>query len=102
MRLTIEAASTGSKALVVPITALSSGADGRTTVTVIGPSDNRRRVEVRPGTAGDGYVAVTPVGRGELREGDAVVTGVGRASGAEAPSAEDPAAGLAPDDGGRP
>ncbi|MFE1909567.1 peptidoglycan-binding protein, partial [Streptomyces gardneri] len=94
VRLIIEAASTGSKALVVPITALSSGSDGRTTVTVADPAGDRRRVEVRPGTAGDGYVAVTAVDGGKLAAGDLVVTGVGRT-----PTAVTTAAGAPPKHG---
>ncbi|GAA3069609.1 hypothetical protein GCM10017562_40620 [Streptomyces roseofulvus] len=78
VRLTIEAGSTGTKALVVPITALSSGIDGRTVVTVLTASRDRRRVEVRPGATGDGYVAVTPLGGTPLRAGDEVVTGIAR------------------------
>ncbi|MFI6058740.1 efflux RND transporter periplasmic adaptor subunit [Streptomyces sp. NPDC051286] len=76
VRLTIEAASTGDKALVVPVTAITSGADGRTVVTVADDGGRQRRVEVRPGTSGDGYVAVEPVGKGALKAGDLVVTGV--------------------------
>ncbi|WP_282696834.1 peptidoglycan-binding protein [Streptomyces sp. CC208A] len=78
VRLTIEAGSTGTKALVVPITALSSEIDGRTVVTVVTASGDRRRVEVRPGATGDGYVAVTPLGGTPLRAGDEVVTGIAR------------------------
>ncbi|MFE2290927.1 efflux RND transporter periplasmic adaptor subunit [Streptomyces sp. NPDC059452] len=76
VRLTIEAASTGDKALVVPVTAITSGADGRTVVTVTDSGGSQRRVEIRPGTSGDGYVAVQPVVEGELKAGDLVVTGV--------------------------
>ncbi|MET8129168.1 HlyD family efflux transporter periplasmic adaptor subunit [Streptomyces sp. NPDC005231] len=76
VRLTIEAASTGDKALVVPVTAITSGADGRTVVTVADDGGRQRRVEVRPGTSGDGYVAVEPLGKGALKAGDLVVTGV--------------------------
>ncbi|MEU4092631.1 peptidoglycan-binding protein [Streptomyces sp. NPDC026673] len=76
VRLTIEAASTGDKVLVVPVTAISSGADGRTVVTVADGRGRQRRVEVRPGTSGDGYVAVEPVAKGALKAGDLVVTGV--------------------------
>ncbi|MFD9608689.1 peptidoglycan-binding protein [Streptomyces sp. NPDC059083] len=74
--LRIEAASTDGKALVVPVTALTSGADGRTTVTVLEKSADKRRVEVKPGTAGDGFVAVTPLAGGRLETGDEVITGV--------------------------
>ncbi|MFE2327484.1 peptidoglycan-binding protein [Streptomyces sp. NPDC059385] len=76
VRLTVEAASTEGAALVVPGTAISAGADGRTTVTVVTANGTQRRVEVRPGTAGDGFVEVVPVEPGALREGEAVVTGV--------------------------
>lgn len=74
--LRIEAASTDGKALVVPVTALTSGADGRTTVTVLEQSGANRRVEVKPGTAGDGFVAITPLAGGRLGPGDEVVTGL--------------------------
>ncbi|MEU2234446.1 peptidoglycan-binding protein [Streptomyces vietnamensis] len=76
VRLTIEAARTDGKALVVPITALTAGADGRTTVTVLQPDGRHRRVEVRTGTAGDGFVAVEPVGAARLDTGEEVITGV--------------------------
>ncbi|MFD4372612.1 peptidoglycan-binding protein [Streptomyces sp. NPDC058486] len=75
VRLTIEAASTGGDALVVPVSAVSAGADGRTTVTVVEGSV-RRQVEVRPGTTGDGFVEITPVGSVRVEEGDNVITGV--------------------------
>ncbi|MGW1158180.1 peptidoglycan-binding protein [Streptomyces sp. NPDC002519] len=78
VRVTVIAASTGRKALVVPITAISAGSDGRTTVTVLETAGKRRRVEVRTGTAGDGFVAVVPVTVKALAEGDQVVTGVPR------------------------
>lgn len=85
VRLTIEAAATDGDALVVPVSAVSAGADGRTTVTVV-EGETRRRVEVRPGTTGDGYVEIKPVDGGRLDEGDNVMTGVnpGLASGGEA------------------
>ncbi|MDG5801305.1 peptidoglycan-binding protein [Streptomyces ossamyceticus] len=76
VRLTIEAASTSGKALILPVTAVSAGADGKSVVTVVEPGGRQRRVEVRPGTTGDGYVEVTPVSGGRLAEGDKVVTGV--------------------------
>lgn len=78
VRVTVTAASTDGKSLVVPITAISSGADGRTTVTVLEESGGRRRVEIRAGTAGDGFVAVTPLADGSLAGGDRVITGVAR------------------------
>ncbi|GAA3501830.1 hypothetical protein GCM10019016_089370 [Streptomyces prasinosporus] len=78
VRLTVEAASSEGKVLVVPVSALSAGADSRTTVTVLEASGERRRVEVRPGTSGDGYTEVTPVEGARLAAGDEVVVGVAR------------------------
>jgi len=86
VRLTIEAASTGRKALVVPITAITSSADGKTIVTVVPAAGTEQRVEVRPGTTGDGFVAVEPVKTGALKAGDKVVTGVAPDAGAGAKS----------------
>ncbi|MET9498308.1 peptidoglycan-binding domain-containing protein [Streptomyces sp. NPDC006552] len=86
VRLTIEAASTSGAALVVPVTALSSGADGKSVVTVLEAGDGQqsgrqRRVAVRPGTSGDGFVAVTPEAGASLKEGDLVITGVKKGAG---------------------
>ncbi|MFF0481256.1 peptidoglycan-binding protein [Streptomyces sp. NPDC004435] len=80
VRLTIEAASTDGEALVVPVTAVSAGADGRTLVTVVTGDGRHTPVEVRTGTLGDGYAEVVPLTAGTLAEGAEVVTGV-RASG---------------------
>ncbi|MFE9440360.1 peptidoglycan-binding protein [Streptomyces sp. NPDC006602] len=76
VRLTVEAASSDGPVLVVPVSAVSAGADGRTTVTVLGADGDRRRVEVRVSTSGDGYVQVTPAAHAALTEGDRVVVGV--------------------------
>ncbi|MFF0556237.1 peptidoglycan-binding protein [Streptomyces sp. NPDC004266] len=83
VRLTIEAASTDGKALVVPVTAVSAGVDGKTVVTTVDGTGRQERIEVRTGTTGDGFVEVVPLTRGALKEGDEVVTGVnpGAASG---------------------
>ncbi|MFI9065641.1 peptidoglycan-binding protein [Streptomyces sp. NPDC053429] len=77
VRLTITAAASRGEVLVVPASAVSSGADGRTTLTVVSGNGNQTRVEIRPGMVGDGYVEVTPVG-GVLSAGNRVVIGVGR------------------------
>ncbi|NUR31426.1 MAG: peptidoglycan-binding protein [Catenulispora sp.] len=74
VRLTITSAQTQGKVMVVPISAISAGSDGRTTVTVLQSDRRTRRVEVRAGVSGDGYVEVTPV-NGELAEGEDVVVG---------------------------
>ncbi|MFJ9791046.1 peptidoglycan-binding protein [Streptomyces globosus] len=77
VRLTVTAASSGEPVLVVPLSAVSAGADGRTTVTVLGadPTDTaaRRRVEVRAGMSADGMVQVEPVGGAALADGDRVL-----------------------------
>ncbi|MGW8780540.1 peptidoglycan-binding protein [Streptomyces sp. NPDC055796] len=77
VRLTVTAASSGEPVLVVPLSAVSAGADGRTTVTVLGKdpaaADARRRVEVRAGMSADGMVQVEPVGGAALADGDRVL-----------------------------
>lgn len=81
VRLTVEAASTEGEALVVPVSAVSAASDGGTVVTVVTSSGKQRRVAVRTGTNGDGYVEVRPVDGAALAEGDQVVTGVRSGSG---------------------
>ncbi|WP_405790189.1 peptidoglycan-binding protein [Streptomyces sp. NBC_00029] len=75
VRLTVESAATDGEALVVPVTAVSAGADGRTVVTAVSAEGTQRRIEVRTGTSGDGYVAVTPARAGALAAGTRVVIG---------------------------
>ncbi len=75
VRLTIESAATDGEALVVPVTAVSAGADGRTVVTAVSADGTQRRIEVRTGTSGDGFVAVTPTRAGALAAGTRVVIG---------------------------
>lgn len=76
VRLTVEAAATDGEALVVPVTAVSAGTDGRTSVIVVDGTGAQRRVEIRPGTTGDGYVEIRPTGEGVIADGDSVVIGV--------------------------
>lgn len=76
VRLTVEAGSTDGKALVVPVTAVSVGSDGKSAVTVVAADGTQRRVQVRAGTQGDGYVEVVPVAGGRLDPGALVVTGI--------------------------
>ncbi|MFE6053969.1 peptidoglycan-binding protein [Kitasatospora sp. NPDC056446] len=75
VRLTVVAASSAQPVLVVPVSAISATADGRTVVTV-SASGQRRQVEVTPGTVGGGSVQVTPVAAGALSEGEQVIVGV--------------------------
>jgi HlyD family secretion protein len=62
VRVTITAARTNSEVLVVPLSAVSAGADGKTTVSVVNAGGSVSRVEVRAGVSGDGFVEVTPIG----------------------------------------
>jgi multidrug efflux pump subunit AcrA (membrane-fusion protein) len=75
VRLTIEAASTSGPVLVVPLAAVSAGADGVTMVTVLDAGGARRRVPVRAGVSGSGYVEISPVNGGVLAAGNRVVVG---------------------------
>jgi hypothetical protein len=81
LRVTIEAGATAGPVLVVPVTAVSAGADGRRAVTVVRASGAQTRVEVRTGAQADGYVEVRPAAGQKLAEGDRVVTGASRAGG---------------------
>ncbi|BBH71277.1 hypothetical protein ACTI_79620 [Actinoplanes sp. OR16] len=75
LRITVTTASTGGEVLAVPEAAISSSADGRTTVTVVEPGGEQRQVIVQPGVSAAGLVEVEPVDGGGLEPGDAVVTG---------------------------
>lgn len=76
VRLTVTAGSSRGKVLIVPVAAISAGADGKTVVTVYGAGGQRRRTEVATGTEGDGFVAVRPLSGDRLRAGDRVIVGV--------------------------
>ena len=76
VRLTVTSASTSGPVLVVPLSAVSAGADGKTTVSVLQPDGRTTtRVEVDAGISGDGFVAVTPVPPAVLKAGERVVVG---------------------------
>jgi hypothetical protein len=73
VRLTIPVKSTRGAVTVVPISALSLAADGKSRVQV----ENKGALEyvvVEPGLSADGYVEVTPVGR-SFAPGQLVVVG---------------------------
>ncbi|WP_328885450.1 peptidoglycan-binding protein [Streptomyces sp. NBC_00316] len=76
VRLTIETAATEDKVLVVPVTAVSAGADGSTAVTAAERNGTRHRIPVTTGAAGDGYVEIRPEAGFALAAGDQVITGV--------------------------
>jgi peptidoglycan hydrolase-like protein with peptidoglycan-binding domain len=76
VQLTVTSASSGADVLVVPLSAVSTGADGVASVVkaakdASGPPT--RRVQVVAGLTGGGFVQVTPVRAGELAQGDQVL-----------------------------
>lgn len=76
LRVTIRAASTDTPTLVVPITAISSAADGTTSVSVLAPgATDPVLVGVNAGLSADGFVAIEPVEPNGLTAGDRVVVG---------------------------
>ncbi|MFB8352379.1 peptidoglycan-binding protein [Streptomyces niveus] len=75
VRLTVEAATSKGKVLVVPVTAVSAAADGSTVVTVLEEGGEQRRVKVRTGLSGDGYVEITPAAESDLAAGEKVIVG---------------------------
>jgi len=76
VRLTVTSAATPGPVLVVPLSAVTAGADGKTTVSVLQTDGHSTsRVEVGAGISGDGFVAVTPVAAGSLKAGQRVVVG---------------------------
>lgn len=76
VRVTITAASTETKSLVVPAAAVSSGADGSARVSVLrADAVDPTGVPVIAGLSADGFVAVEPVSPDGLKVGDRVVVG---------------------------
>ncbi|MFE6055272.1 peptidoglycan-binding protein [Kitasatospora sp. NPDC056446] len=75
VRLTVTAASSDGPVLAVPVAALSTGADGRAGVGVLGGDGTVRRVTVRAAARGSGYVEVVPDTGSVLAAGDRVVVG---------------------------
>lgn len=74
VKLTVSVKSTQKAVLVVPVTALSVGADGTSRVQVQSAAGHTRYVTVEPGLAAQGLVEVRAV-NGGLKEGDLVVVG---------------------------
>jgi HlyD family secretion protein len=74
VRLTVTSARTAAPVLVVPLSAVSAGVDGRTTVSRISAGGTVTRIEVRAGMSGGGFVEITPVSR-PLVAGDRVLVG---------------------------
>lgn len=74
VQITIEVGSTKGAALVVPVAAVVTGADGQARVQVQRASGQVQDVPVKLGLTAQGLVAVTPVS-GTLAAGDRVVVG---------------------------
>ena len=74
VKLTVSVKSTEKAVLVVPVTALSVGADGTSRVQVQRAGGRAEYVTVAPGLAAQGLVEVRPV-RGKLEPGDLVIVG---------------------------
>ncbi|MER6312616.1 peptidoglycan-binding domain-containing protein [Streptomyces sp. NPDC001581] len=86
VRVTVEAAASSGPVLSAPVSAISAGADGRTSVTVLSGDGTRRRVEVTPGMSADGFVEVSAAAGGQLAEGEKVLVGEKSGAGAGARS----------------
>ncbi|MFE9929127.1 peptidoglycan-binding protein [Streptomyces sp. NPDC005533] len=84
VRVTVEAAASSGPVLAAPVSAISAGADGRTSVTVVAGDGTRRRVEVTPGMSADGFVEVSAAAGGQLAEGEKVLVGEKSGAGAGA------------------
>lgn len=68
--------STGTSVLAVPVAAVSVAGDGSSRIEIEDdPAKPTRFVTVTPGLAAEGYVEITPVGTGQVTEGDLVVVG---------------------------
>ena len=74
VKLTVSVKSTEKAVLVVPVTALSVGADGTSRVQVQRPSGRTEYVTVAPGLAAQGLVEIRSVS-GNLEAGDLVIVG---------------------------
>ena len=74
VKVSIVVGSTSDPVLVVPVAAVSTGADGQARVQVERPEGRTENVAVRVGLTALGYVQVSPSG-GDLAEGDRVVVG---------------------------
>ena len=75
VQVTVVAASSKGKVLAVPSSAVSTGADGLTSVTER-EDGGERRIPVTVGVSGDGFVQVTPREGTRLEAGAEVVVGV--------------------------
>ncbi|MER6390493.1 peptidoglycan-binding protein [Streptomyces sp. NPDC001523] len=82
VRVTVEAAASSGPVLSAPVSAISAGADGRTSVTVLAGNGTKRRVEITAGMSADGFVEIKAAAGGQLAEGEKVLVGENPGAGA--------------------
>ncbi|MFD9722589.1 HlyD family efflux transporter periplasmic adaptor subunit [Streptomyces sp. NPDC059072] len=75
-RLVITTETTQTPVLAVPVSAVTAGADGSTTITMHGNAGRLQRIRVNTGTEGDGYVQITPAEAGDITPGTQVIVGI--------------------------
>jgi DNA-binding beta-propeller fold protein YncE len=76
VRVTLTAASTGTKQLVVPLAAVSSAADGTTRVSTLDPATNKPiEIPITAGLSADGVVAIEPTDPSALTADSNVIVG---------------------------
>jgi hypothetical protein len=75
VRVTFATATTKGPVLVVPLAAISAGADGQARIDTITADGIVVKVGVTPGPSADGYVAVLPNEPGAISRGDKVIIG---------------------------
>lgn len=88
-RITIPIESTSGDVLVVPLAALSAGADGKARVEVETAPGESTIVDVSPGLSSQGFVEIVPLGDVVLNVGDRVVVGRDLAPNGSAESGSD-------------
>jgi HlyD family secretion protein len=75
VRVTVTGASSPGKVLVVPVAAITSNANGTTSVQVLQAGNSEKQVQVTVGITADGNCQVTPAVPGALSAGANVVVG---------------------------
>ncbi|HUB41354.1 MAG TPA: peptidoglycan-binding protein [Streptosporangiaceae bacterium] len=77
VQVTITSAQTATAVLVVPVSAISTTADGQVSVSVVRPGGQVVIVPVIAGASSGGFVAVRPTRAGGLQAGERVIVGAG-------------------------
>lgn len=74
VRVSVASASSNGKVLAAPVSAVSAGGDGQTSVVVVDTAGAEKRVRVRVGVTGGGYVEIAAID-GSIKPGDRVLVG---------------------------